>query len=64
VHSALSAACVPSSHRGVCAWSCSYRLAFASNFSGLLAPLTNNYAKYAVESLVFVGSELYVRELT
>lgn len=38
----------------------SYRLLFGSNFSALLQPLTNNYAKYAVESLVFVGAELYV----
>ena len=37
-----------------------YDLVFASNFSRLLQDVTNNYAKYAVESLVFVGSELYV----
>ena len=37
-----------------------YPLVFASNFSALLTSLTNNYARYAVESLVFVGSELYV----
>ena len=37
-----------------------YRLLFASNFSSQLAPLDNNYAVYAVESLLFVGAELYV----
>lgn len=37
-----------------------YSLVFASNFSRLLQGVTNNYAKYAIESLVFVGSELYV----
>ncbi|KAL1516055.1 hypothetical protein AB1Y20_002667 [Prymnesium parvum] len=37
-----------------------YRLLFASNFSQLLQPLRNNYALYAVESLIFVGSELYI----
>ena len=37
-----------------------YRLLFASNFSDFLRPITNNYAKYAVESLLFVGSDLYV----
>jgi len=38
----------------------SYRLLFASNFTDELAPLDNNYAVYAVESLLFVGAELYV----
>lgn len=37
-----------------------YRLLFSSNFTELMRPLTNNYARYAVESLVFVGAELYV----
>lgn len=37
-----------------------YRLLFASNFSAQLRPLDNNYAVYAVESLLFVGAELYV----
>ena len=38
-----------------------YRLLFASNFTSLLAEkVDNNYALYAVESLLFVGAELYV----
>lgn len=38
----------------------SYTLLFASNFSEQLRGVSNNYAKYAIESLVFVGSDLYV----
>lgn len=38
----------------------SYRLLFASNFSQLLEGVRNNYALYAIESLLFVGSDLYV----
>ena len=38
-----------------------YRLLFASNFSAQLSEkVDNNYAVYAVESLLFVGAELYV----
>jgi len=37
-----------------------YRLLFSSNFSALLQPINNNYALYAVESLIFVGGDLYV----
>mmetsp|Transcript_69314 Transcript_69314/g.137442 ORF Transcript_69314/g.137442 Transcript_69314/m.137442 type:complete len:345 (-) Transcript_69314:195-1229(-) len=37
-----------------------YHLLFASNFSEELRGVRNNYALYAVESLLFVGADLYV----
>ena len=37
-----------------------YQLLFASNFSQQLAGVRNNYALYAIESLLFVGADLYV----
>ena len=42
------------------AMSQSYRLLFASNFSEQLQSIRNNYALYAVESLLFVGADLYM----
>lgn len=40
--------------------SASYRVHFAEDFSAELANITNNYALYAVETLVFFGSQMSV----
>ena len=41
----------------------SYRLHFAEDFGPLLANISNNYALYAVETLIFFGSQLYAETL-